>query len=32
MEKAKRFPQLLVAVVAALALSLLALTGCSGGG
>ena len=32
MEKAKRFPQLLVAVAAALALSLLALTGCSGGG
>lgn len=32
MEKAKRFPKLLVAALAALALSLLALTGCSGGG
>lgn len=32
MEKAKRIPQLLIAIVAALALSLLALTGCSGGG
>lgn len=31
MEKAKRFPKLLVAAVAALALSLVALTGCSGG-
>lgn len=31
MEKAKRFPKLLVAALAALALSLLALTGCSGG-
>ena len=31
MEQAKRFPKLLVAVFAALALSLLALTGCSGG-
>lgn len=30
MEKAKRFPKLLVAALAALALSLLALTGCSG--
>lgn len=32
MEKAKRLPKLLVAALAALALSLLALTGCSGGG
>ncbi len=32
MEKAKRFPAVLVAIVAALALSLLALTGCSSGG
>lgn len=32
MEKAKRIPKLLVAALAALALSLLALTGCSGGG
>lgn len=32
MEQAKRFPKLLVAALAALALSLLALTGCSGGG
>lgn len=31
MEQAKRFPKLLVAAVAAIALSLLALTGCSGG-
>ena len=32
MEQARRFPKLLVAALAALALSLLALTGCSGGG
>lgn len=32
MEKAKRFPKLLVAAAAAIALSLLALTGCSSGG
>lgn len=31
MEKAKQFPKLLIAAVAAIALSLLALTGCSGG-
>lgn len=32
MEQVKRFPKLLVAAVAVVALSLLALTGCSGGG